>query len=307
MTHVGMKRSNNQDAYCVLSGSNAPPGIDALLAVADGMGGHQAGEIASNMAIQGLVGRLSAEDAGHRTWPGPGRDERFMAKVTREINAEVHRAGSQPETRGMGTTLTAAVLAGPRLLLAHVGDSRGYLYREGELHQITRDHSWVDEEISRGALTPDQARDHPRRNILTRALGTEAKVQVDRTVIEVKDGDLLLLCSDGLHSLVRDDEIGTILAREEPQIACEALVERANALGGGDNITVIVARLDKVGSGGKTPDSRRALDQMTTLEIPAARAGRRKGRKVLGMAAMPLRLTVGLFRKLLKISTGWAR
>ena len=214
LTHVGMTRKSNQDAYCAILGPNAPPGTDALLAVADGMGGHQAGEVASAMAIQGLVRRLSPPEAGDVTpLPQVGRSS-SLGNTLQQLNGEIFQAARKPQTQGMGTTLTAALLDGYSLSIAHVGDSRLYLLRNGEFQQFSQDHSWVAEEVARGALSPEAAQSHPRRNILTRAMGTTPVVQVDSFDVTLEEGDILLLCSDGLHSLVSDEEIAQVLARE---------------------------------------------------------------------------------------------
>ena len=242
---IGMTRSANEDAFCALAGPDAPAGADALLAVADGMGGHKAGEVASEMAIRGLVARLSRDGVAAQVTGGLVQ---ALQLTIGELNAEVHRAGSRPETRGMGTTLTAAVITGRALTIGHVGDSRAYLLRDGELQQLTQDHSWVAEQVAGGVLTPAEAEVHPWRNILTRAIGVEPGVQVDGMTVEVTKGDLLLVCSDGVHALVRDDEISGLLAGGGPQSSSREIVDLANAKGGIDNITVVVARIDSVNS-----------------------------------------------------------
>ena len=242
-SHVGMTRSTNEDAFCALAGPDAPAGADALLAVADGMGGHKAGEVASEMAILGLVARLSRDGVAAQVTGGLVRT---LRRIISELNAEIHRAGSRPETRGMGTTLTVAVLAGSALAIGHVGDSRAYLLRDGKLRQLTQDHSWVAEQVARGVLTPGEAEVHPWRNILTRAIGVEPGVQVDGMTVEVTEGDLILVCSDGVHALVGDDEISRRLAGGDPQSSSREIVDLANAKGGIDNITVVVARIDGV-------------------------------------------------------------
>ena len=242
---IGMTRSANEDAFCALAAPNAPSGSDALLAVADGMGGHKAGEVASEMAIRGLVARLSRDGVAAQVTGGLVQ---ALQLTIGELNAEVHRAGSRPETRGMGTTLTAAVITGRALTIGHVGDSRAYLLRDGELQQLTQDHSWVAEQVAGGVLTPAEAEVHPWRNILTRAIGVEPGVQVDGMTVEVTKGDLLLVCSDGVHALVRDDEISGLLAGGDPQSSSREIVDLANAKGGIDNITVVVARIDSVNS-----------------------------------------------------------
>ena len=181
-SHVGMKRSTNQDAFCAMVGGNAPPGTDALLAVADGMGGHQAGEVASDMAIRGLVAKLSQSGAVSSTEDGYAT---ALRRAFAEINSEIRAAATRPETRGMGTTLTAAVLAGDRLTVSHVGDSRAYLLRDGRLWQLTQDHSWVAEEVAKGRLTPQEAVEHPRRNILTQAMGIDSRVDPHSSTVPV--------------------------------------------------------------------------------------------------------------------------
>ena len=242
-SHVGMTRSTNEDAFCALAGPDAPAGADALLAVADGMGGHKAGEVASEMAIRGLAARLSRDGVAAQATGGPVR---ALRRTIGELNAEIHRAGSRPETRGMGTTLTAAVITGSSLTIGHVGDSRAYLLRDGKLRQLTRDHSWVAEQVAGGVLTPGEAEVHPWRSILTRAIGVEPGVQVDGMTLEVTEGDLILVCSDGVHALVGDDEISGLLAGGGPQSSSREIVDLANAKGGIDNITVVVARIDSV-------------------------------------------------------------
>ena len=254
LSHVGMLRSINQDAYCALVGSDAPPGIDALLAVADGMGGHLAGEVASAMAIQGLVNHLSADSGEGDTITSKLLNGSLLDRVVQEVNTEVHQASMQPDNRGMGTTLTVVLLKGSKLHLAHVGDSRAYLLRAGELRQLTQDHSWVAEEVARGTLTPQEAQGHPRRNIITRSVGINPGVQVDTGLVDIHPGDLLLVCSDGLHSMVTDEVIEETLTESGPQEVSQSLVDIANSLGGHDNITVIAARLERLGSERVTSD-----------------------------------------------------
>ena len=302
LTHVGMKRTGNEDSYCALIGPNSPPGTDSLLAVADGMGGHQSGEVASALAIKELVSRLSNDGGEDATNPGAGRYDTLMQRVVREVNAEVNRAATRPDTRGMGTTLTSALLVGSDLFVAHVGDSRAYLSRKGKLRQITQDHSWVGEEMARGALTPQEARDHPRRNVLTRGLGIAPDVQVDTIRVELEEGDRLLLCSDGLNSLVTDDEIGLAMSDKDPQEACELLVERANALGGNDNITVVIARMDRLSAEGGVGGPRMDIHQMATKQIRGSRSAKRGiAKTILRILLLPLWLPVWVLVKLLRV------
>ena len=298
LSHVGMKRSSNQDAYCALVGANSPPGTDALLAVADGMGGHQAGEVASGLAIQILASHLSRDGKGDATLPANGRQSTLLEKVMHEANAEVHRGAARPETSGMGTTLTSAILVGSAVFFAHIGDSRAYLYKRGTLRQLTQDHSWVAEQVARGVLTQQRAREHPKRNVLTRALGIAPSVQVDGMVFDAEEGDILLICSDGLHSLVSDEDIARTLARVDPQDACESLVKQANALGGHDNITVVIARIDHLRKSTGHFNHQQNLHQRTTMELRALSSLRRKIAKALLIPFLPLWLPVWLFAKL---------
>jgi serine/threonine protein phosphatase PrpC len=226
-TDVGRVREGNEDSYMV---------HEPLYAVADGMGGHQGGEVASNLALQALE-RIAEE-------PAPDGDSApQLAEVVREANRLVlQRASGDPALAGMGTTLTA-VLAGTggRVHVAHVGDSRAYLLRNGELTQLTRDQTVVQRLVDEGRITQQEAEIHPQRSILTNALGVDREIQVDEAAYELTPGDRLLLCSDGLSGMVPEDEIRRILReREDPQAACDALVEAANAAGGQDNITVVI-------------------------------------------------------------------
>ena len=298
LTHVGMVRSSNQDAYCAVLAPNAPAGTDALLAVADGMGGHKAGEVASTLAIHELKKRLS-EEFGKKETSSTDEQQRatVLGDVIQQVNAEVHRAAANPETQGMGTTLTAAVVSGATLTLGHVGDSRAYLWRGGQMHQISQDHSWVAEEVAKGALPAEALRSHPQINILTRAIGTAPKVEVDLKMTVLQEGDVLLLCSDGLHGLVDEDEMAKTLAEQPLDSAAKTMVERANALGGNDNITVVLARMDKPtdedveGRGLK----KKAQDATTITTI-----GRRKKRGALSLAARVLLLPFKLLWWLLR-------
>ena len=287
---VGLKRSSNEDNFCALVGPNAPPGTEAILAVADGMGGHLAGEVASEMAIRGLVDKLSRPNAV--AW-STGSSAPVIQRTVEELNAAIHAAASRPETRGMGTTLTAAVLAGGILTIGHVGDSRAYLLRDGNLQQLTRDHSWVAEQLDKGMLTPRAAAEDPRRNILTRALGVQPRVQVDGLSIRVAAGDILLICSDGLHSLVKDDEIARALAQDNPQSSSRKLVDVANARGGDDNVTVVVARVDTVRPAAET---RGNIHQQPTLVAVGGGPSRKRSSlaKVAQVLLSPVRGLVWL-------------
>lgn len=274
-SHIGKHRVSNQDAFCALVGSHAPGELGACVAVADGMGGHRAGEVASALAIQKLTRRLGRRRAGSAT----SSDE--VAALEADIafvNEEIHRAGMEPEFQGMGTTLTAGLLVGTRFFLGHVGDSRAYLLRDGQLGRLTRDHNWFEEQLAAGLISPQEAATHPHRNMLTRALGIAQSVEVDTAAVDVRPGDTLLLCSDGLHGLVDDKEIARILRDKEPQRACDALVERANTRGGNDNITVVVLRIDRVPAlgardGGQEPAASASASESRKVDVPKGPLG----------------------------------
>ena len=230
-TDVGRARSGNEDSY--FCGRT-------VFAVADGLGGHQGGEVASAAAVE----PLAALDG--REFAGAGEAAEALAAAIREGNAAIlERAAGDPGLWGMGTTVTAAALAGERhLQLAHVGDSRAYLLRDGSLEQLTSDHTVVGELVRRGRLTPEQAAIHPERSILTRAVGLDPRVPVDTPdPVELRDGDQVLLCSDGLTEAVDDDRIAELLsAGADGEAACRSLIDAANGAGGPDNITVVLLR-----------------------------------------------------------------
>jgi serine/threonine protein phosphatase PrpC len=230
-TDVGRARSGNEDSY--FCGRT-------VFAVADGLGGHQGGEVASAAAVE----PLAALDG--REFAEPGEAAEALAAAIREANsAIIDRAAGDPGLWGMGTTVTAAALAGDRhLQLAHVGDSRAYLLRDGTLDQLTTDHTVVGELVRRGRLTREQAAIHPERSILTRAVGLDPQLPVDTPDhLELRDGDQVLLCSDGLTEAVDDDRIAELLSTQaDGQAACQALIDAANTAGGPDNITVVLLR-----------------------------------------------------------------
>ena len=225
-TDVGRQRSANEDSLVV-----RPP----LFAVADGMGGAKAGEVASAVAVEAVE---AAKESGEPA-------EAQLASIVREANRRIYELAVADESRrGMGTTLTLAKLHGDEVSLAHVGDSRAYRMRGGELEQLTRDHSLVAELERSGQITPEAAEHHPQRSIITRALGPEPDVEVDTYTLTGREGDLFLICSDGLTSMISDDEVGSILrSASSLDEAADALVRAANQSGGKDNITVILFRL----------------------------------------------------------------
>ncbi len=220
-TDKGQVREGNEDAYVV------DPRL-RLFAVADGMGGHQAGEVASATALEALRAAIASGLA-----VGDG--------ITRANEAVFDKAADDEALSGMGTTITAIIPDGAEITIGHVGDSRAYLLRDGELRQLTVDHSLVEELVREGRITEEQAAVHPQRSIITRALGVERGVQVDVSVVTLRVGDRLLLCSDGLTTMLRPPEIAAILRREtDPTRGANALVDAANAAGGEDNITTVV-------------------------------------------------------------------
>jgi PPM family protein phosphatase len=225
-TDVGRQRTANEDSLAV-----RPP----LFAVADGMGGAKAGEVASAVAVEAVErARESGEPA-----------EAQLAGIVRDANRRIYDLAVADESRrGMGTTLTLAKVHGDEVSLAHVGDSRAYRMRDGELSQLTRDHSLVAELERSGQITPEAAEHHPQRSIITRALGPEPDVEVDTYTLAGREGDVFLICSDGLTSMISDDEVTSILrSAQSLDGAAEALVRAANQSGGKDNITVILFRL----------------------------------------------------------------
>ena len=230
-TDVGRARSGNEDSY--FCGRT-------VFAVADGLGGHQGGEVASAAAVE----PLAALDG--REFAEPAEAAEALTTAIREGNSAIlERAAGDPGLWGMGTTVTAAALAGDHhLQLAHVGDSRAYLLRDGSLDQLATDHTIVGELVRRGRLTLQQAAIHPERSILTRAVGLDPRVPVDTPdPLELHDGDQVLLCSDGLTEAVDDDRIAELLSTgTDGEAACRSLIDAANAAGGPDNITVVLLR-----------------------------------------------------------------
>ena len=222
---VGRQRSNNEDALLVRS---------PLFVVADGMGGAQAGEVASGMAVDAIR-------AAHQDGELPAR----IVELVKDTNARIHADAQENRDRaGMGCTLTMSVVDGSRVVIGHVGDSRAYRLRDGRLEQITEDHSLVGGLVRLGKLTEEEALVHPQRSVILRALGPAADVDVDVLEVESRDGDLFLLCSDGLTGMVRDQVIEETLKSISPLgEALEMLIHCANASGGVDNITAVAFRL----------------------------------------------------------------
>ena len=243
LTHVGRQRQHNEDSFLVEDTAR-------LYLVADGMGGHAAGEIASRIAVDSISEFIlhTKEDDG--TWPH-GYDEHF-GRTTNRLMAAVRMANTRvleamrkdARLRGMGTTVVACMADDVKMSFAHVGDSRAYLIRDGRLSRITNDHSWVFEQVQAGMLTEAEAEKHPLRNVITRALGGALQVTPDASEIEIRSGDVYLLCSDGLTGMVPEDEILRVVAENDRDIeaACKELIDAANERGGLDNVTAILVK-----------------------------------------------------------------
>lgn len=232
VTNIGKRRKLNQDFVYT---SEEPVGhLPNLFVVADGMGGHKAGDYASKLAVTTMVEDIAGSD---ETIP-----EKLLGRAIETANGKVRESAEKmPELEGMGTTVVAASCDGGTLSVANVGDSRLYIVGGHEIRQITRDHSWVEEMVRRGGLRRDEARNHPDKNIITRAVGAEDTVKADFFSVKLEEGDLILMCTDGLTNMLEDEEIRMILdgARDIVEKA-EELVRRANENGGMDNISVIL-------------------------------------------------------------------
>lgn len=235
-TDVGVVRSGNEDAYLLAPESG-------VFVVADGMGGHAAGEVASSMAVR-IIGQALQDVAGR-----PDQEvANLMREAIREANGQIfQRTMDESDKRGMGTTATALVLNGPRYLIGQVGDSRAYILRDGHLSQITKDHSYVQEQVDAGYLTPEQARTHPYSNVITRCVGANSDVAPDIYVGALRTGDTFLLASDGLTGMLEDPDLLNILQTGRPLAELvDLLIADANRRGGLDNVTVILVRIDSV-------------------------------------------------------------
>jgi serine/threonine protein phosphatase PrpC len=289
LTDTGRRRRHNEDAYVA-----EPP----LFAVADGMGGAQAGELASSLAAEALRDDTSQAE---------GDGERRVDELIQAANRRVYeRQSEDAAASGMGTTMTVALVEDGRVAIGHVGDSRAYLIRDRRLEQLTEDHSLVAELVRSGKLSPEEAEGHPQRSVITRALGTDPDVDVDTFSVETRPGDLFLLCSDGLTAMV-DDE--TILAeveknRDDLGAAAKALVRAANKGGGEDNITVVFFEIAGAGDTETTvtlppveQDDEETLDELDRVPAIVAEDGRpaappRRRRRGLVFAALAFLLVI---------------
>jgi protein phosphatase len=279
-TDTGRQRHANEDSYHARS---------PVYVVADGMGGAQAGEVASRIAAD-----VFDEDFAD------GNPEELLAERAREANRRIFDLAREDSSRsGMGTTLTGVLVSTDDVSIVHVGDSRAYLFRDGDLRRLTRDHSLVEELRRRGQLTPEEAEEHPQRSVITRALGPEPDVEVDLQTHQARDGDVFLLCSDGLTSMVREETVRDVLRSSGSlREAVDRLVEEANRAGGRDNITVVAFRVAGEGDSGLEPDEtatdlraaalRPPLEETTTAEERQPAAAPAVGQDI-GVEAPPPR------------------
>jgi len=253
---VGRVRDGNEDSYLVQ---------DPFFVVADGMGGHAAGDVASRVAVQTISERVG--DGAAATPDG-------VERAVKDANAAIYeKASSDPSLHGMGTTCTLVLVAESEIHIAHVGDSRAYLFRAGELSQLTEDHTLVGRMVKEGRLQPEEAERHPQRSIITRVLGVGDEVEVDLLTIPIEKEDKILICSDGLSSMVDVEGIRSVLAQDEdPQATVDALIDLANDAGGEDNITAVVLAFD----GRETTASAPVENTKLTQEVAAADAARRQ-------------------------------
>jgi serine/threonine protein phosphatase PrpC len=290
LSHPGRKRRHNEDSYVI-----EPP----LFVIADGMGGAKAGEVASGLAVSAV------EAEQHDGTTGEHRVTALIEEANRRV---FRRASEDREAYGMGTTMTVALVENDRVSFGHVGDSRAYLIRDGQLDQLTDDHSLVAELVRGGKLTPEEAESHPQRSVITRALGTEPDIDVDTFSVEAEPGDVFLLCSDGLTTMVDDQTILDAVTQHRPDLraAAKALVNAANRGGGEDNITVIFFEVDDQGEPAEQTEEtavRPALEDdddtmdeshaVPPVAVAETRAGReRRGRFLPILVAMAVLLII---------------
>ncbi len=238
-TDRGLIRELNEDSYRILPDSSQSP---CVFIIADGMGGHNCGEVASRMAVDHLSESIINEGIGIWSRGDVGAELRKFVEDTNR--AVFDKSLERPEANGMGTTLTAAVINENTITVAHVGDSRLYLIRNGKMIQLTEDHSYIGELVKNGSLTREEAEHHPGKNIITRAIGSSPDLEVDILTSDIEMEDIFLLCTDGLTNMIGENEIYNVIVSCEPEKACPGLIEAARAKGGEDNITVIVIKCE---------------------------------------------------------------
>jgi protein phosphatase len=245
-THIGRIREENQDNLSILLPPTVPEGVLGIISVADGMGGHKGGAEASKITVKSLAKSLVK--------PLTTRSTREILKNAFDLaNQSVFSESQKPELSGMGTTLTTAIITSHGVTIGHVGDSRAYLFRNSKLYQLTNDHTWVAEQIQNGELSKIEAQNHPKKNMITRAIGIKNNLETDISSFSLKDNDTLLICSDGLHGQIQDIQIKNILNTKDLEIIVDSLVKSANKSGGIDNVTVITVNFSAQNTQKKEP------------------------------------------------------
>ncbi len=272
-TDLGLKRSQNEDSHTVWLPDDPAERErrGALIIVADGMGGSLAGEVASHLAVDTVL-RCYRDAEGDDTAEN-------LREAVEAANEAVHNESlTHPDLSGMGTTCTVLVVRDRSAFLAHVGDSRAYLVRNGSIQQVTRDHSLVAQLVQRNQITPEEARVDPRRNVVTRSVGVSAAVEVDVEQVDgpLSAGDTFLLCSDGLHGLVSDPELAAGASSPDLEQACKDLIALANERGGNDNITVVLARVQELDETLEMEPARETSPHSTDESLPAVPPGARR-------------------------------
>ena len=277
-TDIGLRRKRNEDFLGV---EKTPAGL--LLVVCDGMGGHLGGERASRLAVETFIAGVRA---------GSGEPGALLKSAVIEANRIVYEESRRsPDLKGMGTTLVAALVEGDHATVINLGDSRAYQLRSGRLQQVTRDHSYVGDLVAQGRITESEARVHPQRNIITQALGLDPTIAPDLYTVVLRDGDALLLCTDGLHGMVEDRDIETILTTtDSPEAACDALIAAALAGGGDDNVSVGL-----LSTGRPTGRARLVAEPNTLDPHEEKRSGNRLGITVWLVIALAIGLVGGYF------------
>lgn len=238
-TDRGLVREKNEDSCNVIEGSGNTP---YAFIVADGMGGHSCGEVASRAAVE-YISNYILNESGSAF--GKKGHEAELKKLVEDTNSAVYKKSMEnAESNGMGTTLTMALISGSAMTVAHVGDSRLYMVRNGEMKQLTEDHSYIEELVKKGSLTRKEAENHPRKNIITRAIGCMPELKVDILSLTIEKDDIFVLCTDGLTNMLGEDMICEAVTDNNPDRACSLLVDAAREQGGEDNITVIVIKCE---------------------------------------------------------------
>ena len=245
-THIGRIRDENQDNLSILLPPKIPQGILGIISVADGLGGQKGGAEASKIAVKSLEKSLNHSISTRST-------REMLKKAFVSANHSVFTESKNPNLSGMGTTLTTAVITNNGVTIGHVGDSRAYLFRNSELYQVTNDHTWIADQINQGKLSKKDAESHPKKNMLTKAIGIKNNVETDLVSFSLNDNDTLLICSDGLHGQLKDSEIKNILNKKDPEIIVDSLVKSANKSGGIDNVTVLIVNFSSQNPLNETP------------------------------------------------------